>query len=100
MNDISCWKWTSDGSDSEAWKNDLLGSWDRWKSLAPFFASHQLYLYEYIDLTLRFARPPAFPKSGNSPSEQYPWARNSCKKEEDLDYNYLQVGMCAVEYIF
>lgn len=91
LNDISQWQWTSDGSDRQEWQKNLIETWDRWKSLMPFFAAHQIYLYEYTYATGRFARPPSYPKSSNSPSEQLPWSRCLSEKEEDLDFHYIMV---------
>lgn len=95
-NDLS--QWVCDAGDmsnpenrGEVWLN----SWSRWKSLAPFFASHHLYLYEFSSDVERGAIPPATPKARHSPSESPPWARKAYSHDEDLDFDCLEVQFCS-----
>ncbi|KAJ3535487.1 hypothetical protein NMY22_g6472 [Coprinellus aureogranulatus] len=91
-NDLS--QWICDATDvsnpekrGEVWLN----TWSRWRSLAPFFASHGLHLYEYSLDAERGASPPATPEAHHSASAGLPWARKAYSENQDLDFDCLEV---------
>ncbi|TEB32428.1 hypothetical protein FA13DRAFT_1731631 [Coprinellus micaceus] len=90
-NELSQWICDAvDVSNPEKRGQVWLNTWSRWKSLAPFFVSHGLYLYDYTSDVDRGASPPGVPKARHSTSEQPPWARRAYNQEEDLDFDCLE----------
>ncbi|KAF6761363.1 other/AgaK1 protein kinase [Ephemerocybe angulata] len=71
-----------------ALSRELANNWARWHFLAPFFASHGLYIYEYIPDNGTPATPPKYPLSQHTSSEGWPWARRAYKSDRELDFEF------------